>query len=58
MGWKDNAAYTESQKILRAADGPFYFAGDWTSNSMGWQAGAFVGAHRAIEALHARAQAS
>lgn len=57
MTWKDDASYEESQKVLRAADGPFYFAGDWTSHSLGWQAGAFVGAHRAIEALHARARA-
>jgi monoamine oxidase len=55
MNWKDDASYEESQKILRAADGPFYFAGDWTSHSLGWQAGAFVAAHRAIAALHARA---
>ena len=42
---------------LCAAAGPFYFAGDWTSNPTGWQAGAFVAAHRAIAAIHARANA-
>jgi monoamine oxidase len=57
MTWKDDASYDAAQKVLQTADGPFYFAGDWTTHSVGWQAGAFVGAHRAIEALHARAQA-
>jgi monoamine oxidase len=55
--WKDAPTFEAAQKILRAADGPFYFAGDWTSNLTGWQAGAFVAAHRAIEAIHVRAQA-
>ena len=55
--WKDAPAFEAAQKILRAADGPFYFASDWTSNLVGWQAGAFVAAHRAIEAIHTRALA-
>ena len=55
--FKDAPTFEAAQKILRAADGPFYFAGDWTSNLAGWQAGAFVAAHRAIEAIHARATA-
>jgi monoamine oxidase len=55
--WKDAPEFEAAQKILRAADGPFYFAGDWTSNLIGWQAGSFVAAHRAISAIHVRAQA-
>jgi monoamine oxidase len=55
MEWKDAAIYDAAQKVLRASDGPFYFAGDWTTNVTGWQAGAFVSAHRVIQAIHARA---
>jgi monoamine oxidase len=55
--WKDAPTFESAQKILRAADGPFYFAGDWTSNLAGWQAGAFVAAHRAIQAINVRANA-
>ncbi len=58
MQWKDDADYEQTQRVVRAADGPFYFAGDWTSHSLGWQAGAIVGAHHAISELHARARAS
>lgn len=57
MRWKDAATFEAAQKVLRAADGPFYFASDWTSNLTGWQAGAFVAAHRAIAAIHAQANA-
>lgn len=56
--WNNDADYDQTQRVVRVADGPFYFAGDWTSNNLGWQAGAFVGAHRAIAELHKRAQAS
>lgn len=55
--WKDNADFERGHQVLGAADGPFYFAGDWVSNLVGWQAGAFQAAHRAVQALHLRAQA-
>jgi monoamine oxidase len=55
--WKDAASFEADFKTLRSADGPFYFAGDWVSNLSGWQAGAFVAAHHAIQALHQRASA-
>lgn len=54
--WKDGATFDAAQKILRVADGPFYFASDWTSDLVGWQAGAFVAAQRTVQAIHARAQ--
>jgi len=55
--WKDASSFEADFKTLRMADGPFYFAGDWVSNLSGWQAGAFVAAHHAIQALHQRASA-
>lgn len=56
--WKDEPSFESAQKVLRAADGPFLFAGDWASNANAWQAGAFVSAHRACALLHAQSQAS
>ncbi|AOS43950.1 Flavin-dependent L-tryptophan oxidase RebO precursor [Lacunisphaera limnophila] len=56
MRWESAASFEAAQQVLRVADGPFYFAGDWTSNLNGWQAGAFVAAHRACALLHARSQ--
>jgi monoamine oxidase len=56
--WKDTPTFEAAQKTLRAADGPFYFAGDWTSNLVGWQAGAFVAAHRACAQIHEQSRAS
>lgn len=50
--WKDDPTFEAAQKVLRAPDGPFHFAGDWTSNIVGWQAGAFVSAHRACARIH------
>jgi monoamine oxidase len=58
MRWNKDDDYAQTQRVVRAADGPFYFAGDWASHSLGWQAGAFVAAHRAITDLHRRACAS
>ena len=55
--WKDGATFNAAQRILREADGPFYFAGDWTSDLVGWQAGAFVAAQRTVQAIHTRASA-
>ena len=58
MVWKDTATYEDAQKVLRVADGPFYFAGDWTSNATGWQAGAFVSAHRVCAQIHQQSHAT
>jgi monoamine oxidase len=55
--WKDASSFEADFKTLQSADGQFYFAGDWVSNLSGWQAGAFVAAHHAIQALHQRASA-
>ena len=57
MIWEKEAEFDTMQRVLTGADGPFYFAGDWLSSIVGWQAGAFVAAHRACRALHARASA-
>jgi monoamine oxidase len=58
MAWEKEADYDQMQKMLRVPDGPFYFAGDWLSSIVAWQAGAFVSAHRTCRQLHARATAS
>lgn len=57
MWWNKESDYAEMQRVLREPDGPFYFAGDWLSPIVAWQAGAFVSAHRTIAQLHARATA-
>ncbi len=56
--WDQEADFDEMQRRLTVADGPFYFAGDWLSSIVAWQAGAFVAAHRTCRQLHARASAS
>jgi monoamine oxidase len=56
--WDNPADYDVMQQTLKAPDGPFYFAGDWLSALTGWQAGAFVSAHRVCRQLHARALGS
>lgn len=58
IAWDNPADYEVMQKTLSQPDGPVYFAGDWLSPITGWQAGAFVSAHRACAQLHARAAAS
>jgi len=55
--WDDPADYDQMQRVLTVSDGPFYFAGDWLSAITGWQAGAFVSAHRVCRQLHERATA-
>ena len=44
-------------RTLLEPDGPIYLAGEHLSNLTGWQEGAILSAHRAIEkiAQHARA---
>lgn len=55
--WHSHDDFNRMNRVLGAADGPFYFAGDWLSPLTGWQAGAFMSAHRAVRALHTRARA-
>lgn len=56
--WDSGDAFERCLKTLGAADGPFYFAGDWLSYLNSWQAGAFASAQRACRELHARALAT
>ena len=58
--WMQYGSEAEQETMFRTLgqpDGPFYFAGDWLTQLVAWQAGAFVSAHRTIAALHARANA-
>jgi monoamine oxidase len=55
--WAREAEQDAMLRTLNQPDGPFYFAGDWLTKLVAWQAGAFVSAHRTIAALHARANA-
>lgn len=57
-GWESGDVFERCLKALGAADGPFYFAGDWLSYLNSWQAGAFASAQRACRELHTRALAS
>ncbi|MFG1991118.1 flavin monoamine oxidase family protein [Actinoplanes sp. NPDC048988] len=41
--------------LLREPAGRVHFAGDWLSQTVAWQHGAFVSARAAVTALHARA---
>ena len=58
-GW---ASWTPEQKggiyrLLQEPDGAIYLAGEHLSNLMGWQEGAILSAHRAIEKIAARVKA-
>jgi len=57
MVWDQEADFNTMRRTLAEPDGPFYFAGDWLSQIVAWQAGAFVSAHRTVTALHTRATA-
>jgi len=57
MAWDREAYFGQMQKVLTVPDGPFYFAGDWLSSAVAWQAGAFVAARRTCRQVHARATA-
>lgn len=57
MLWEKEAEQEAVLRTLGQPDGPFYFAGDWLTKIVAWQAGAFVSAHRTVTALHARATA-
>lgn len=56
--WENADEFERCLKTLGAADGPFYFAGDWLSYLNSWQAGAFLSAQRICRELHARAMKS
>ena len=57
MLYEKEAEQAAMIRTLGQPDGPFYFAGDWLSQIVAWQAGAFVSAHRTVTVLHARATA-
>ncbi len=57
MLWGKEAEQAAMMRTLTQPDGPFYFAGDWLTKIVAWQAGAFVSAHHTVTALHARATA-
>ncbi len=44
-------------RVLIEPDGPFLFAGEHTSNIMGWQEGAMLAAYKSVEAIAARVAA-
>ncbi len=44
----------KSPETLQKPDGPFHFAGDQVSGLPGWQEGAVLGAHLAVNAIHER----
>jgi monoamine oxidase len=44
-------ARANAYAVLREPDGPFLFAGEHISNLPGWQEGAMLSAHKAIEAI-------
>jgi len=53
-GSSEDAAY----KTMLQPDGPIYFMGDHTSHLVGWQEGAALSAHRAINLLNGRVKAT
>jgi len=55
--WDKVEEQSATLRTLGEPDGPFYFAGDWLTQLVAWQAGAFVSAHRTVTALHTRATA-
>ncbi|MFC4068800.1 flavin monoamine oxidase family protein [Actinoplanes subglobosus] len=48
--WDDNTAF----RLLLQPAGRVYFAGDWLSQAVAWQHGAFLSARAAVTALHRR----
>jgi monoamine oxidase len=57
MLWEKEDVHAAMMRTLGQPDGPFYFAGDWLTSIVAWQAGAFVSAHKTVAALHLRANA-
>ena len=54
-GWPRNY---EAPAALLQPDGAIYFAGDQATALPGWQEGAALAAHAAVNAIHARVAAS
>ncbi|MFE5326803.1 flavin monoamine oxidase family protein [Embleya sp. NPDC056575] len=52
-----NAVNDPAYRPLTRPTGRVLFAGDWISNTLGWQHGSMVSARQAVEAVHARAMA-
>ena len=54
-GWPENY---QAPAALQEPDGAIYFAGDQATALPGWQEGAVLAAHAAVNAIHARVTAS
>ena len=54
-GWPENY---QAPAALQQPDGAIYFAGDQATALPGWQEGAALAAHAAVEAIHARVTAN
>ncbi len=55
-GWPEHAGGV-APKELQSADGAIYFAGDQATALVGWQEGAVLAAHAAVNAISARVMA-
>ena len=55
-GWQNIPGGPDSPVYapLNTAAGRVYFAGDWLSNEVSWQHGAFTSAQKAVQAVHSR----
>jgi monoamine oxidase len=53
-GWTSPPYGTPAYRLLQRPAGRVYFAGDWLSDMVAWQHGAFWSARNTVSALHAR----
>lgn len=54
-GWVEWPSRTTGEyALLNTPAGHVYFAGDWLTYEIAWQAGAFGSARRAVSAIHQR----
>jgi monoamine oxidase len=58
-GWIAWPSYTTGQyDLLNQAHGNVYFAGEWLTYFLGWQAGAFLSARKVVSEIHQRTLAA
>ncbi|MEV5747549.1 flavin monoamine oxidase family protein [Actinoallomurus sp. NPDC052308] len=58
-GWVAWPSWTSGQyELLNQPHGRVYFAGEWLTRFMGWQAGAFLSARYVVSEIHQRALAT
>jgi monoamine oxidase len=58
-GWIAWPSYTTGEySLLNQAHGHVYFAGEWLTYFLGWQAGAFLSARRVVSEIHQRTLAT